>query len=107
MPTIAERITIRRSGRHFTLEVDGKEFPWHIAREDILTTTTAQGPGTVTLTIPAMHVIVDDDADPDVPACPNHEPVQHRDGKEPWCDQCHLTKDGREPVTLGGARFGS
>lgn len=26
-----------------------------------------------------------------------HEAVQHRDGKEPWCKECKLTADGREP----------
>ena len=30
-------------------------------------------------------------------ACPNHKPVQHRDGKEPWCRECGLTKDYRIP----------
>lgn len=26
-----------------------------------------------------------------------HEPVQHRDGKPPWCPVCGLTSDGRIP----------
>lgn len=107
MPTVAESISIRRRGEHATIEIDGKEFPWHTAREDILTSTTTEGMGTVTITIPALRISVDDDADPAVPDCPNHHARQHRDGREPWCNECHLTEDGREPVTLGGARFSS
>lgn len=107
MPTIAETIAIRRRGDRATVEIDGQEFPWYTARDDILTTTTTEGMGSVTITIPAMRIVLDDEADPDVPDCPNHHAVQHRDGKEPWCDECHLTGDGRDPVTLGGARFGS
>lgn len=107
MPTIAETIAIRRRGEHLTLLVDGKEFPWHVAEDDLLTTTSTQGPGTVTLTIPAMRIVLDDEADPEVPECAKHDPVQHRDGRERWCDSCGLTADGRDPVPLGGARFGS
>lgn len=29
----------------------------------------------------------------------DHKPVQHRDGKEPWCNHCKLTEDGRVPVS--------
>lgn len=29
----------------------------------------------------------------------DHKPVQHRDGKEPWCRVCTLTADFREPVS--------
>lgn len=35
-------------------------------------------------------------------ACPNHFPVQHRDGKPPWCGRCGRTAKGllvREPLT--------
>jgi hypothetical protein len=27
----------------------------------------------------------------------NHKPVQHRDGKPRWCDECGLTGDGLTP----------
>lgn len=27
-----------------------------------------------------------------------HKPVQHRDGKQPWCPVCKLTADGRTPT---------
>lgn len=40
-----------------------------------------------------------------VTACPNHQTRQHRDGREPWCNECHLAEDGRTPVRLSGARF--
>jgi len=30
-----------------------------------------------------------------------HEAVQHRDRKEPWCNHCGLTSDGREPAVRG------
>jgi hypothetical protein len=36
-------------------------------------------------------------ADAIAEVCPNHQARQHRDGKEPWCNECHLTEDGREP----------
>jgi len=29
----------------------------------------------------------------------NHKPVQHRDGKPRWCDECGLTGDGLVPKT--------
>lgn len=29
--------------------------------------------------------------------CMNHIPLQHRDGKEPWCRRCGLNKDYDEP----------
>lgn len=31
------------------------------------------------------------------PVCTNHVPVQHRDGKEPWCRACGLNDAGTEP----------
>lgn len=34
---------------------------------------------------------------PPAKACTNHKPVQHRDGKEPWCKECGLTARGFEP----------
>ena len=34
--------------------------------------------------------------------CDDHRPVQHRDGKEPWCESCRLTKDFRHPRSLFG-----
>lgn len=30
-------------------------------------------------------------------ACSEHRPVQHRDGKPPWCPSCGLTADGYTP----------
>ena len=32
----------------------------------------------------------------------DHAAVQHRDGKEPWCNVCHKTEDGRDPVSKIG-----
>lgn len=32
--------------------------------------------------------------------CVAHNPVQHRDGKLPWCDECGLDKDFKEPISL-------
>lgn len=29
--------------------------------------------------------------------CSNHNPIQHRDGKPPWCRICGLTADGQVP----------
>ena len=29
----------------------------------------------------------------------DHKPVQHRDGKERWCNTCGLTADGSEPTS--------
>ena len=34
--------------------------------------------------------------------CPDHRPVQHRDGKPPWCKTCGLTAYGVEPVGMLG-----
>lgn len=32
--------------------------------------------------------------------CENHKPTQHRDGKEPWCEGCGLTKDFLKPYSM-------
>lgn len=32
----------------------------------------------------------------------DHAAVQHRDGKEPWCNVCHKTEDGSDPVSKIG-----
>ena len=29
--------------------------------------------------------------------CSKHQPIQHRDAKEPWCDDCMLNKDFNPP----------
>jgi len=34
--------------------------------------------------------------------CPNHAPVQHRDGKPPWCPHCQLTSQGAVVDKVGG-----
>lgn len=34
--------------------------------------------------------------------CKAHHPIQHRDGKPPWCNECGLTSGYQEPVL----RFG-
>ncbi|QFP94943.1 hypothetical protein SEA_OHMYWARD_61 [Gordonia phage OhMyWard] len=31
------------------------------------------------------------------PPCKHHRPVQHRDGKPPWCYLCRLTADWENP----------
>ena len=31
--------------------------------------------------------------------CPDHNPVQHRDGNPPWCPRCGLTAAMTEPVS--------
>ena len=32
-------------------------------------------------------------------SCPDHNPVQHRDGNPPWCPRCGLTAAMTEPVS--------
>lgn len=32
--------------------------------------------------------------------CETHDPVQHRDGKPPWCRACGLTKNGTTPTSF-------
>lgn len=34
------------------------------------------------------------------PVCWSHKPVQHRDGKPPWCPACGRTKDRSIPVSF-------
>lgn len=36
--------------------------------------------------------------------CENHKPVQHRDGKPPWCKKCGLTEGGNKPEWQFGKR---
>lgn len=126
MPKLAKTIEITRRGqREFSLSIDGEEFGYFLAREPIITTTDPEEPGTVNLTLIAEKVVVVDDStfsnqhgstdlspedarrllDENRAGTPadheGHQPVQHRDRKEPWCNRCGLTSDGREPVTRG------
>ena len=103
MPKLAKTIDIKRIGNHVTLTIDGEEFAWYLADEPITTTTEARDLGTVNLTLIAEHITIDDDLGAQVGHrtsgidCSNHQARQHRDGKEPWCNHCGLTADGREP----------
>ena len=38
------------------------------------------------------------------PPSHDHRPVQHRDGKPPWCPECGLTAQGTEPVSRFATR---
>lgn len=38
------------------------------------------------------------------PTAHEHRPVQHRDGKPPWCPECGLTAEGTEPVSRFATR---
>lgn len=31
--------------------------------------------------------------------CEDHRPVQHRDARPPWCNQCGLTAGGAKPLS--------
>lgn len=46
-----------------------------------------------------------DDVHPEQ-ACTDHKPVQHRDGKPPWCKECGLTAAGVEPKSRLGQAAG-
>lgn len=37
----------------------------------------------------------------------DHRPVQHRDGKPPWCKVCGLTEDGETPASRISSDSGS
>ena len=39
-----------------------------------------------------------------IPRCSTHLPMQHRDGKPPWCRNCGLTQAGNEPESIFGKR---
>lgn len=47
--------------------------------------------------IPGHNVEVTMDTDSPHMVCSTHVPVQHRDGKEPWCVFCKLNKDFNPP----------
>lgn len=49
------------------------------------------GESTVVKTVP--------DSDSMSSCGPGHEPVQHRDGREPWCNACGLTEGGKKPAS--------
>lgn len=85
----------------------GDNPPIHVGVADIEAKTTTTADGITIEAGPAIREALQQAADALAPECPNHQARQHRDGKEPWCNDCHLTEDGREPVTLGGARFSS
>lgn len=39
-----------------------------------------------------------------LPTCSDHNPVQHRDGKPPWCKKCGLTADFTIPESSIGRK---
>lgn len=39
--------------------------------------------------------------------CVVHRPVQHRDGREPWCPVCGFNADGKVPKTISGMKGAS
>lgn len=43
----------------------------------------------------ALHKVLSDEEPPT--GCADHQPVQHRDGKPPWCRVCGLTESGQIP----------
>ena len=47
-----------------------------------------------------LQALVDGPADP-AGGVHDHNPVQHRDGKEPWCNICFLTAEMTEPRYKG------
>lgn len=53
--------------------------------------------------IPGDNVEVEMDPPSDGP-CPEHKPVQHRDGMEPWCALCSLNRfyDPPRAILFGG-----
>lgn len=126
MPKLAKTIEIVRRGRsEFSLTIDGEEFGYFLARAPITTTTAPDEACTVNITLVAERVTVIDDVashhqhgstdlspedarrllDKNRDGTPadheGHEAVQHRDRREPWCNRCGLTSDGREPATRG------
>lgn len=107
MPKLAKTIEVKRTGNRFSLTIDGEEFGYYLAREPITTTTEMNDLGTVNITLIAERVTVEDDTGCPVGAptadidCSHHQARQHRDGKEPWCNHCGLTTDGREPARRG------
>lgn len=64
MPEIAKQIKVQRNGRpgdkQFVLLVDGKEFPWHITDGGVKTQVAREGLPSVTLTLLADEVVVED-----------------------------------------------
>lgn len=64
MPEIAKQIKVQRNGKpgdkQFILLVDGKEFPWHITENGVETQVTRDGPPSITLTLLADEVLVED-----------------------------------------------
>lgn len=105
MPKLAKSIEVKCVGDRVSLTIDGEEFGYYLARDPITTTTELNEFGTVSLTLVAERVTVEDDTGHPVGArtsdidCSDHQPQQHRDGKPPWCNHCGLTSDGREPVS--------
>ena len=39
--------------------------------------------------------------------CAEHQPIQHRDGKPPWCRACGLTAEFQKPVSTLGKKCGA
>lgn len=62
MPKLPEKIEVitDRKGRPKSVEIDGKEFPWYLAKEAEIFICQDELP-TITLTIPATEIFMRDD----------------------------------------------
>jgi hypothetical protein len=55
-----EKIEVWRKGAELEVFIDGEEFPWFILREPIVVPVSADTAPSITVTIPASRVLVDD-----------------------------------------------
>lgn len=76
------------------LTIDGEPFGYYLADEPVIVTIDSNSIPTIDIRLIAEHITVSP-----APDAHDHQPVQHRDGKPPWCAACGLTTDGSVPLS--------
>lgn len=85
MPDLATAIEVVRDGQNFSLRIDGAEFPWHITADGVRIEVGRDRVPTVSVTIPAESVQVDDSlTSPRSSSAEQHEPSAGTSDRTDW-----------------------
>lgn len=96
IPKLIE-VVVDQDGRGSAVRIDGVELTTAIADHVTISLPGRGGIKTLAVELYADDIrIVTAERSSDEPEH-EHHPVQHRDGKEPWCGACGMNADGREP----------
>lgn len=92
IPKLIE-VVVDKNGHGSAIRIDGVELTTAIADSVVVSLPGRGELRTLTVDLFAEDIRIVNTEDVDH----THKPVQHRDGKEPWCNICKLNADRRLP----------